>query len=71
MSSKIVYLCCSAKLLQDVRDASSRTVKERAARLRTSRKGYAFGWFRVEGRMRLGVEREPVEMRYSYGQVDG
>lgn len=71
MSSKIVYICCSTRLLQDVRDASSKTVKERAARLRASKKGYAFGWFRVGERMRLGVEREPLEKEYSYGQLDG
>ncbi len=72
MSSKIVYLCWSARLLQDVRDATGRTVQERAQRLRAWRNGYAFGWFKVnEGeQMRLGVEREPVEREYSYGHVD-
>ena len=71
MSSKILYLCWSTKLLQDVRDAGSNNM-ERAEKLRVWNRGYAFGWFRADegGEMRLGVEREPVE-KYCYGKVDG
>jgi hypothetical protein len=73
MASKILYLCCSARLLQDVHDACDRTVEGRAEKLRAWKKGYAFGWFVDEERrqMRLGVEREPMEREYCYGQVDG
>ena len=68
LSSKIVYICRSARLLQDVHDASG-TVEERMERLRAWRKGYAFGWFKVnQDTIRLGVEREPMETEYSYGR---
>ncbi|KAH0538892.1 hypothetical protein FGG08_004548 [Glutinoglossum americanum] len=72
LSSKILYMCRSRKLLGDVHEATAKTVEQRAKNLRAQNREYRFGWFSVvgeTGQLQLGVEREPVQLPYSYGHV--
>lgn len=70
LSSKILYMCRSEKLLNDVHEAilTGENVDEA---LKAQGQQYRFGWFQaddVTGELQLGVEREPVLLPYSYGR---
>jgi hypothetical protein len=69
LSSKILYLCRSSKLLHDVHKAAvvPGPLEENLTAQDTS---YRFGWFQFDEdrhEFQLGVEREPILQPYSYG----
>ena len=69
LSSKILYLCHSPKLLSDVHEA---VIEDGGLTKNLKGQGhdYRFGWFlndQHQSELRLGVEREPILQPYSYG----
>ena len=81
LSSKILYICHSEGLLEDVKGMSmmNKGVRHRKLRAKGSEGMYRFGWFRKKvdgdyegesGEWIVGVERaSEVQKRYSYGET--
>lgn len=69
LSSTILYLCNSTRLLDDFAGTSMLAKKTREAEVQAKGGEYLFGWFDVGGGVpKLGIERKPIRNRYVYGQ---